>query len=152
MLKWQILHFSNPQNWFHVKSEWKKFPLCDTLNFKRLSTLSINTNLFSPNFSSVRSVSCISSWTPLFWVFREKSLHKWTLDKIVTHIFRGGRKQNDKKKYFILRTVLTSFKVFREIKVLCHNSVEISEIYVNILTILKQNFHELFRQIGQIFS
>ena len=152
MLKWQILHFSNPQNWFHVKSEWKKFPLCDTLNFKRLSTLSINTNLFSPDISSVRSVSCISSWTPLFWVFREKSFHKWTLDKIVTHIFRGGRKQNDKKKYFILRTVLTSFKVFREIIVLCHNSVEISEIYVNTLTILKQNFHELFRQIGQIFS
>ena len=22
VLKWQILHFKNPKNWFHVKSEW----------------------------------------------------------------------------------------------------------------------------------
>ena len=22
VLKWQILHFYNPKNWFHVKSEW----------------------------------------------------------------------------------------------------------------------------------
>ena len=24
MVKWLILHFKNPQNWFHVKSEWYK--------------------------------------------------------------------------------------------------------------------------------
>jgi len=24
VLKWQILHFYNTQNWFHVKSEWQK--------------------------------------------------------------------------------------------------------------------------------
>ena len=24
MLKWLILHFKNPQNWFHVKSDWYK--------------------------------------------------------------------------------------------------------------------------------
>ena len=24
VLKWLILHFENPQNWFHVKSEWYK--------------------------------------------------------------------------------------------------------------------------------
>ena len=24
MLKWQILPFKNPQNWFHIKSEWYK--------------------------------------------------------------------------------------------------------------------------------
>ena len=23
-VKWLILHFKNPQNWFHVKSEWQK--------------------------------------------------------------------------------------------------------------------------------
>ena len=27
VLNWQVLHFYNPQNWFHVKSAWQKISL-----------------------------------------------------------------------------------------------------------------------------
>ena len=33
MLQWQIMQFENPQNWFHVKSEWYKYHGISTLRF-----------------------------------------------------------------------------------------------------------------------
>ena len=54
VLKWQILHFQNPLNWFHVKSEWQKNPEISTLwildNYRWLGTPYQNVSFWERSF------------------------------------------------------------------------------------------------------
>ena len=55
VVKWLILDFKNPKNWFHVKSEWLKNPDISTLWEKRMMIL-----WFDHECSKVRAAAAVS--------------------------------------------------------------------------------------------
>ena len=70
VLKWQILHFKNPWNWFHVKSEWHKisviFTLCTVLQ-KWLHSIVNSFLLFQECIKYLYSDPNIKSLKFCFW-------------------------------------------------------------------------------------
>ena len=105
MLKWPICHFLNPQNWFHIKSEWKKkyilllkvtFPECG--NF--MIFLSLSLRFYVKSILGIVEVKNLP-----FFTFRGYEF--WLL--YIFALIEGWNKSNQQNSELLRRIVNMAF-------------------------------------------